>query len=101
MSIILYNYSSNLSVSLIKENEPKESDWKCFRVPVKFLSHFCEKLIDFCSQDGADAECLLHRANVVVLPVALGGLLFTDGHASPVDTHDGDRIDIVLLKGYV
>ena len=49
-------------------------------------------------QDGAKAESGLDGAHVVLLPVALGGFLLTNGHADPVDTHDSDSVDVVLLE---
>ena len=40
----------------------------------------------------------LDAADVVLQPVPLGDLFLTDGHAGPLDAHDGDAVNVVLIK---
>lgn len=43
-------------------------------------------------------ESLLDAVHVIGLPILFGDLLLAHRHAGPVDPHDGDGVDVVLVK---
>lgn len=43
-------------------------------------------------------ESLLDALNVVLKPVALGNVLLADGNTLPLNSHNGNVVDVVLIK---
>lgn len=43
-------------------------------------------------------KSLLNALDIVLEPVALGHVLLADGHSLPGNTHDGNVVDVILVK---
>lgn len=52
-------------------------------------------------EDGAEAKRPLDALHVKFVPIPLHDLVFANGHAAPLDPHQGDLVLIVLIENDV